>query len=244
MTGHIISLHGDLHDDACALLPWYVTGQLDDEDTARIEAHLPQCAQCQADLAGERRLQAALGGLREPVGDADAGFEALRDRLAPRSSQSQSSLGQSSQSQSSQSRQAAPRRTRLAQAGRQWRNSAPWMRWAMAAQLALLALAAAALVVMTQRAALSPAPQYHTLGAAPDPAAANIVVVFRPDIRESELRQTLRDNRARLVGGPTAADAYLLHVDAADRTATVDRLRHQSTIVLAEPVDAGEFGHE
>jgi anti-sigma factor RsiW len=55
MTGHIISLHGDLHDDACALLPWYVTGQLDDADTARIKAHLPLCAQCQADLAGERR---------------------------------------------------------------------------------------------------------------------------------------------------------------------------------------------
>ena len=236
MTGHIISLHGDLHDDACALLPWYVTGQLDDEDTARIEAHLPQCAQCQADLAGERRLQAALGELHEPMGDADAGFEALRDRLTPRSS--------SQLSQSLPHNAAPARRTRLAQAGRQWRDTAPWLRWAVAAQLTLLVLAGMALVVTTQRAAVSPAPQYHTLGAAPESDAANIVVVFRPDIRESELRQTLRDSRARLVGGPTAADAYLLHVDAADRTAAVDRLRHQGTIVLAEPVDPGEAGHE
>ncbi len=228
MNGRIISLHGDLHDDACALLPWYVTGQLDDADVARIEAHLPTCAQCQADLAGERRLQAALSGLHEPVGDADAGFDALRDRLAPRSQGVAHNL-------------VPARRTRLAQAGRQWRDSAPWLRWAMAAQLTLLALAGMALVVTTHRA-VSQAPQYHTLGAAPDPAAANIVVVFRPDIRESELRQTLRDNRARLVGGPTAADAYLLHVDAAARSATVDRLRHQRTIVLAEPVDAGEAG--
>jgi len=234
MTGHIISLHGDLHDDACALLPWYVTGQLDDEDTARLEAHLPQCAQCQADLAGERRLQAALSGLHEPVGDVDAGFEALRDRLAPRSSPNPSQKGLSQQDGVS------ARRRHLARAGRQWRDSAPWLRWAVAAQLALLILAGMALVVTTHRAAVSVAPQYHTLGAAPEPAAANIVVVFRPDIRESELRQTLRDSRARLVGGPTAADAYLLHVDAADRSAAVDRLRHQGTIVLAEPVDAGD----
>ena len=238
MTGHIISLHGDLHDDACALLPWYVTGQLDDEDTARLEAHLPQCAQCQADLAGERRLQAALSGLHEPVGDVDAGFEALRDRLAPRSSPNLSPQGHSRQGFSQDG--VSARRKRLARAGQQWRDSAPWLRWAVAAQLALLTLAGMALVVTTHRAMVSVAPQYHTLGAAPEPASANIVVVFRPDIRESELRQTLRDSRARLVGGPTAADAYLLHVDAADRSAAVDRLRHQGTIVLAEPVDAGD----
>ena len=232
MTGHIISLHGDLHDDACALLPWYVTGQLDDEDTARIEAHLPLCAQCQADLAGERRLQAALSGLHEPAGDVDAGFEALRDRLASRALQSAPSPNAS--------HMGALRRKRLARAGQQWRDSAPWLRWAVAAQLTLLILAGMALVMTTHRAAVSAAPQYHTLGAAPEPAAANIVVVFRPDVRESELRQTLRDSRARLVGGPTAADAYLLHVDAADRSAAVDRLRHQGTIVLAEPVDAAD----
>jgi hypothetical protein len=132
------------------------------------------------------------------------------------------------------------RRKRLTRAGQQWRDSAPWLRWAVAAQLALLVLAGTALVVTTHRTAVSPAPQYRTLGAAPDPTAANIVVVFRPDIRESELRQTLRDSRARLVGGPTSADAYLLHVDAADRAAAVDRLRHQGTIVLAEPVDAAD----
>ena len=217
MTGRIISLHGDLHDDACALLPWYVTGRLDAEDAARIEAHLPVCAQCQADLAAERRLQAALAGLEEPAGDADAGFEALRERLAPR----------------------PPRlRAGVDRLGRQWRQSAPWLRWAVAAELALLIVAGAALVAPHR--APSPAPQYRTLGAAPEPAAANIVVVFRPDIRESDLRRTLRDNNAHLVGGPTAADAYLLHVDAAARGATVEHLRHQDTIVLAEPIDAGD----
>jgi anti-sigma factor RsiW len=219
MTGRIISLHGDLHDDACALLPWYVTGRLDAEDAARVEAHLPVCAQCQADLAAERRLQTLMAGLEEPAADADAGFEALRGRLAPR------------------------RPKRFAGIGRQWRDSAPWLRWAVAAELLLLVLGAGALAAM-HTAKVSPLPpkavEYRTLGAAPEPSSANIVVVFRPDIRESELRQTLRDSHARLVGGPTAADAYLLHVDAAGRAAAVARLRRQDTIVLAEPIDAGD----
>ncbi len=217
MTGHIISLHGDLHDDACALLPWYVTGRLDAEDVARVEAHLVTCVQCQADLAAERRLHAAMAGLAEPTGDVDAGFEALKGQLAPR----QSRL-----------------KMRMNVAGRQWRQSAPWVRWAVAAELLLLVAGGMAVVALHPKA--QPVAQYRTLGAAPDPAEANIVVVFRPDTRESELRRTLRDSHARLVGGPTAADAYLLHVDPAARTAAITQLRGQGTIVLAEPVDAGE----
>ena len=224
MTGHIISLHGDLHDDACALLPWYVTGRLDAEDIARVEAHLPDCAQCQADLAAERRLHAAIAAVDAPVGDVDAGFAALQAQLSPRS----------------QPRRVRPPASRPAASkiAQQWRQSAPWLRWAVAAELALLILAGAALTLWHPAAA--PSAQYRTLGAAPAPADANIVVVFRPDIRESDLRRTLRDNQARLVGGPTAADAYLLHVDAAGRAAAVARLRKDGTIVLAEPVDSGE----
>lgn len=223
MTGRIISLHGDLHDDACALLPWYVTGRLDAEDIARVEAHLPDCAQCQADLAAERRLHAAIAGIDAPVGDVDAGFAALQAQLSPRS----------------QPRRIRPAASRPPEnrTGQEWRQSASWLRWAVAAQLALLILAGAALTLWHPAAA--PSAQYRTLGAAPAPAEANIVVVFRPDIRESDLRRTLRDSQARLVGGPTAADAYLLHVDAAERALAVEHLRKQSTIVLAEPVDSG-----
>ena len=226
MTGRIISLHGDLHDDACALLPWYVTGRLDAEDVARVDAHLPSCAQCQADLAAERRLHALVAGLDEKTGDVDASFAALRAQLPPRTAKEMPIAAP------------ARRRTRSQRIGRQWRQSAPWLRWAVAAELALLVLAGAALAITHQTK--PGAAVYRTLGAAPDPATANIVVVFRPDIRESELRRTLRASDARLVGGPTAADAYLLHVDAAARGAAVERLRHQGAIVLAEPIDGGE----
>ena len=223
MTGRIIHLHGDLHDETAALLPWYVTDRLDAEDRARVEAHLTGCTQCQAALATERSLQSAIAGIAEDeTGDVDAGWESLRFRLDTR-----------------------PGRTRVlpsfAQMGRQWQASAPWMQWAVAAQLTLLVAAGGLLAMQANRPTALPTaatPAYHALSAAPASAAGNVVVIFRPDIRESELRQTLRDSHARLVDGPTAADAYILQVPAAGRDQAVAQLRGQRTIVLAEPVDA------
>jgi hypothetical protein len=213
MTGRIIPLHGDLHEDVNALLPWYVTGRLDADDCVRVEAHISGCAQCQADLAAERRLQAVVAETPEPLGDVEAAWR--RFELLPS--------------------EPGTKRTVM----QQWRQSPNWMRWAVAAQLVLLVLGGGAWVL---RPAPAAAPAYHTLSAAPEPAAANLVVVFRPDTPESDLRRVLRDNHARLVGGPTAADAYLLHVTPADRPAALTRLRGNHAVVLAEPVDGGMSG--
>ncbi|MEI9903767.1 MAG: zf-HC2 domain-containing protein [Asticcacaulis sp.] len=218
MSGRIIPLHGDLHDQASALLPWYVTGRLDADDRARVDAHLKTCAQCQADLAAERRLHAALADLPEDaVEDAEDGWAALLPRINARS----------------------PRRSLAGHAhrlGRQWRNSAPWLRWAVAAQFGVLALGGAALwqVARTPQPA---AGQYHALGSAPAPR--------RPISSSSSARTSANATCARpcvtaMRGwstGPTAADAYLLHVAAKDRDAAVEQLRKTTTIVLAEPVD-------
>jgi hypothetical protein len=64
-------------------------------------------------------------------------------------------------------------------------------------------------------------------------------VVFRPNTPERALREILRASDARLVGGPTEADAYLLQVPAAARVKALARLRREARVVLAEPVDAG-----
>ena len=75
------------------------------------------------------------------------------------------------------------------------------------------------------------------VGAAPVPASANLVVVFKPDTREEQLRRLLDSNGASLVGGPTDADAYLLHVPDAARADVVTRLQARPEIVMAEPID-------
>ena len=136
---------------------------------------------------------------------------------------------------------ARPRRLAARRIGQQWRASAPWLRWAAAAQFAALVIGGGALLwPHAQAPQAAPVGQYHTLGSAPDAAAGNVVVVFRPDITERELRQALRDNHARLVDGPTAADAYILHVTPKDRDVILKALRQRPAIVLAEPVDSGE----
>ena len=65
-----------------------------------------------------------------------------------------------------------------------------------------------------------------------------MIVTFRPDTSEQDLRNTLNESHARLVDGPTAADAYVLHVPAAERAAALVKLRQRANIVLAEPIDA------
>ena len=219
MTGRIISLHGDAHNDVNALLPWYASGRLDADDLARVEAHLAGCAQCQADLAVEKRLCAAVAALPEDdVPSVDAGWAALNGRLKPR-------------------------RPRLLEQmdglRRQWRLSAGWLRVAAVAQLVVICggLGLWGAWGLQKPAQSLGEPQYHTLSSAPVAVQGNAVLVFRPDITEAELRATLRGAHARLVDGPTAADAYLVAIPAAERDKTVVRLRASKAVVLAEAID-------
>lgn len=107
-----------------------------------------------------------------------------------------------------------------------------WVGWA-AACVVVVAGAGLALPVGRQAA-------YHALGAPPAPAAAgNLVVIFRPDAPEQELRDALRSAGARLVDGPTASDGYVLRVAPAGRSAALARLRARPSVVLAQPIGDG-----
>ena len=65
-----------------------------------------------------------------------------------------------------------------------------------------------------------------------------MIVVFRPDARESDMRRLLEHSDARLVDGPTAANAYVLRIPDAERTKALSQLRNDAAVVLAEPLDA------
>ena len=218
MTGRIIRFRGgkrqDAHLEAQMLLPWYATGRLDPDERALVEAHLSQCRQCQAELRLERRLDTEVAEL--PT-DVDQAWAALRPRLGRR--HAARGIGAAWGAGLDAVRGALVR-------------PAPWLGWAFAAQTAAL-LAVAVLAVQPLRPA-----RYHALGAAPPPASGNVIVTFRPDTSEQDLRNTLNESHARLVDGPTAADAYVLHVPAAERAAALVKLRQRANIVLAEPIDA------
>ncbi len=216
--GRIIRLPGDRHREVQLLLPWYVTGRLDPSEQALVEAHLNQCPDCMAELDVEHRLNAEITQL--PM-DVDQGWQTLQPRLASRATAPGRGGGLDAL-------RAAAGRARLA-----WRGAPSWLGWAVAAQLVILAVAG----VLTLP--LAPPARYHVLGATPAAASANVIVTFRPETSEQDLRRTLNASHARLVDGPTVTDAYLLHVPAAERAAALAQLRRAPDIVLAEPVDSG-----
>ena len=218
---NIITLLDEKHGEAQSLLPWYLTGRLGATDRANVEAHLADCAECRAELSSERRLMAEWASL--PM-EAEFSWLRLRERLAH----------EPSRRGGGGDRSAAPRRA----ARNVWRSAAPGLGWALAA---VQALALVVLGVSSQPPAQSAA--YHTLGAGSPPAAGpgsgNVLVMFRPDTREQAIRDMLNASHARLVDGPTAADAYLLRVRSSERDTALAKLRRRPDVTLAQPVDAG-----
>lgn len=210
--GNIIRLSGDPHQEAQHLLPWYANGTLDDAEAATVEAHLAGCAECRADLATERALSVEVASM--PI-DVEQGWAAMRSRIEAQSRAAPSP--------------AAPIRPRPASF---FRRPVP-VGWALTAQAAALIL----MVGATRLPGPTAEPLYHALGSAPASAPGNVVVIFRPDTAERDLRVALQESGARLVDGPTASDAYVLRVARADRIAALSRLRSNSHVVLAEPID-------
>jgi hypothetical protein len=208
--GHIISLHGDPHRDTQELLPWYVANRLDRVDRALVEAHLSDCADCQLELETERRLAADVARL--PL-DTELGWGALRRRM-----------------------EVLPRSRRVfEQPGRAIEQALAWpgkFGWLLAGQ-AVLAASFAFILLPNGDPAL-----YRTLGGVAVQGGGNVIVIFRPDAREQELRLMLNDNDARFVDGPTSAGAYVLRVPPARRNSILAVLRSQPDVVLAQPVDA------
>jgi anti-sigma factor RsiW len=206
--GRILPFTTDPHRETRDLMPWLVTGRLEADEQARVEAHLATCDECAQMLTAERALASAVAELPIATG---IGWAAMRDRL-----------------------DAAARQTAiLPPPPPRWRLGMKQIGVVLAAQAALLA-AAVSITVRT----IGPAAPYHALGSAPVVTGGNVIVVFRPDLRESDMRRLLKDSDARLVDGPTAANAYVLRVPDAERADALARLRTDAAVVLAEPIDA------
>jgi anti-sigma factor RsiW len=208
----VIPLRGDPHEQAQRLLPWYANGTLDADEAATVEAHLADCAECQADL----RMERALGREDEATPlDVDRGWAALREQMA------RAPVIRPAVSVAPPMRRSFFRRPVA-------------IGWALGAQAAALLLFVG---VGRFDAGPAQAPVYKALGTPRAAAAGNIVVVFRPDTLERDLRQTLVTSGARLVDGPTASDAYVLHVADASRATALLALRANTHVMVAEPID-------
>jgi len=200
-------LNRNPHDEAEELLPWYATGQLEEADRIRVEDHLTSCSDCREQLTLERRI---VQEFRTTDPEMDAGWTRLRSRI---------------EAQLDGPRQ-EPRAT-----GGVWKMfRQPAVAMLAAAQVGFLVLSAGILLSLSR-------PTYHALASAPPPAAANVIVIFRADATEEDIRDALKASGASIVGGPTAADAYLLRVSANQRPQALSRLRSDDDVQMAEPID-------
>lgn len=203
--GSLLHLH-DAHERAQLLLPWYVNRTLEGAESALLEAHLAECAECRADLAAERLLSAELATMPEPEPAELASRPVHGTRLRP-----------------SSRRRFVARRVPIG-----------WVAGASAAAAAVVAA-----LLLWPPAAPEPAAEtgYRLLGSEAGSAAGNAIVMFAPTATEPQLRAALEAAGARLVDGPTASGAYIVHLAPADRPAALERLRGTDQVVLAEPID-------
>ena len=208
---HIVNLDLDTHQAVQDLLPLLLAGSLGTADQALVLAHLQSCTQCQADLDWQRRLQMGAPDA-DPALDPDRALARMLPQLGPQASGT-----------------GLAERWRRAMAA----NSA-WLRWTAAAQCAAIAVLALFLV--------RPAGDdgaYRALGAgAPVATQGNLVVMFKPDTSERELRRILQASGARLADGPTVSGAYVLNVAPARAAAALAQLRTEPSVTLAQTLDA------
>jgi hypothetical protein len=200
------------HGKAAELLPWLVNDTLRGAERVRVERHLAECVACRSEMEDLRTLQASIA-----EDDADPLVTHAFSRVNARLDEVRPGLS-------------AKRILRWIAA--QWRQSRPWLRAAVIAQSAVLAVLLGALLAQS-------APHYYrTLATPPARASAGdqIVVVFNSSsLRETELRSLLLDLHARIVDGPSAAGAYTLEVTQGKQRAALAVLRRQQSVVFAEP---------
>lgn len=197
----------DPHAQAEELLPWYSTGQLDERDRALVEKHLASCVACQRQLRFDQKMIDQLGSL-DPV--VDGGWNRLRARIE----------------------QDGQRSSRLppALSGAWAIMRRPAVATLAAAQLAFVVIAGGVFLSLSR-------PDYQALGSANQPAAGNVIVIFRAGATQRDVLDALRASGASLVGGPTSADAYLLSVPPERRAAALASLQADADVQMAQPID-------
>ncbi len=227
--GHVVQLDTDTHQAVQQMLPWYVTGRLDDSERGRIEAHLAACPHCQAELDWERRLQAlhASSASDDPDTDTDGGASARWDALRLRA---QTRWGRMWQGMWPAMWQRL--RHRLRRSTTEGPPASP--RWLT--PLSLTAVGALSVVSVGLWMHSGGEPTYRTLSAPGEIPAADAIVMFDPAISEQAMRAALAIAGARVVGGPTAAGAWLLQLPEGDQAAALQRLKGQPAVRLAEPL--------
>ena len=207
MTARIIPFDAATHKVAHVLLPWWVNGTLKGDELAFVQRHLDECPHCRHEVEWLRELHAAcIAG--EAMPGASTAFRNLRRELE----------------EPTQGRDSLARLRRL-------RGRTRWWQWAVAAEFAVIVVLGGLLLTSVDSPVL-----YRTLGAsnAKTPAAGSLVVVFDPATPEGEVQRILRSAGARIVDGPTQANAYVLEVPPGQTDRAAQAIKAERATLLIE----------
>lgn len=190
-------------------MPWLLNGTLSPAERSELEAHLSDCGACRDELARQRELMTSYAATPAPRADlqCEASLARLMARIQPKPGP------------------AAPRR-----------RTAAWLRgwWiALAVQTSVI-VGLGWSVWMLQSTTTAPA-AYRGLAATDVPrATGDVVVVFDPAASETYLRRALLGAHARIVDGPTASGAYVLHIGSGAVEQAITALRKDAVVLRAE----------
>ena len=215
MSGRVLKFEGSVHAEADRLLPWWVNGTLEGDEREQVAQHLADCAQCQREVEWLQTLQAELASETTASTDAPRAMQRLRRRM-----RSANMLAQGAAPSAT-----APRRG--------WGRRDRWLAWVVAAQAVIVVGLGGVLVHNHQAPG-----EYRTLSS-PDSHGTLLVVTFDPQMTEAQMRELVRSNDTRIVGGPTEAGAYLLGVSPDRANHVRDNLRAAHGVTLAERMDVG-----
>ena len=235
MKARILTIDSDEHRAVQLLLPWHASGTLPAADAARVQAHLLQCERCRADLAAQGRLRDALRREAQPAPPPDLahGWALLRDTVASTDGGDAAASGDVPRAESPPARR-RPVGVGSRAASDAWRP-ARWLPYALGLQ-GVFALALMVVIAIGWHDAAQRGEPFRALGSGAPAEAANALIVFRPDASEAQIRHALRASGARLVGGPTVTDAYLLQV-AAPTGPALALLRSAPAVARVESLD-------
>lgn len=220
------------HQEVWGLLPWYVNGTLESQERVSVEAHLATCSACQVELTHCQELASAVCAVSDEAwSPSPAHFArvlASLDTVAP---------------QTQDHDWWARLRAWYHRCRETLHDTSVGVRWALAAQGALVLVLASTLV---WQGLWTSDKLYRTLTDVSNQAPqgqAQLRVVFADDIREKDLRALLTSVQGTIVAGPSSLGVYTVQVPLAGNlpesvTPTLAVLRAHPQVRLAEPASA------
>jgi hypothetical protein len=216
----VINLDRSTHETVQKLLPWFVADTLQDAERDLVREHVRTCSQCQVDIEWEQKFRSLTGNEQNDADLSSVDVERALQRLHP-------------QLETHGFNAIIGKCLRAIHDG--WHYSSAGMRTMVAMQFA--AIIGLGYLLWTPPHEPS---SFHALGQGAAPAA-NLIVMFKPDTTEAQMRVILSSNSARLVDGPTVTGAYLLTVPAKRRAQVLARLQLENAISMAVPIDGGDM---